>query len=785
VWASQGGIIPTNLTISQKLTSNLLPDHMPREEDLAKERMPEEQTGAKENMPEEQAWVKGASEEENERHRKFLEYCEERRNELRARIEKDEERMKEARRKEAAWELMRLSISYIKSKEGAWNTRRVEECTRIREEERKDRLAVVAVKKRKYGGKRLSKEESMRMKERTERRMEISKAKSNYWKNYRERGDEMDEEEKTAWMRVKEGIMIIEEEEESWMEEGERLRRGKETTSIMSVITSQKLPGGLSVEKMGPRSTEEEREGIRNANEVKEDQIISKEVDNKSEEAKENTRKRNASARDEANYLPAHLVKNYLPAHLVKNVREEEGSSGVRKEARRIETKSIMKKEVLELGVGQTKLMLEQGRGEDKKDAKQGDKVGGEEALHMGGRMGGGVRDLAVRNEAVGTKTQSRSSGIKDTSSTTFTNTDVLSTTTFGNNVKKLVTRFETCGTVAKKSFDFMTTAASSLDRGNDLAQSPSKRIKLSRNLQVVNPSTPPSRTSGKQHPRHPKPWWGHKGSSSSPSTRPRMSSSMVAGMPAIQPRALSDSMAVVSRWGSSRPRQCTRPPNMQSMPAGSGSSSDDNFEQGSAALLTAESGHAKHRPLLHLHRPESQEQQDLESATSPTPPEKSTIELTAENSGRQPSKNASLCISGRSLTVDQTPAKTYLQRPASPIKKGIKLHTNSCAQSKEKLEFITHQNLSTLTWKGIKGGGGADRSFISSSTLQPVGLVRCSLAGTNAHLQGRKTTCAVERPRNGPMRCEGYDDITMMSQPEIPGEKAISKTSPTKKTPA
>ena len=324
----------------------------------------------------------------------------------------------------------------------------------------------------------------------------------------------------------------------------------------------------------------------------------------------------------------------------------------------------------------------------------------------MVGRMGGGVRDLAVRNEAVGTKTQSRSSGIKDTSSTTFTNTDVLSTTTFGNNVRKLVTRFETCGTVAKKSFDFMTTAASRLDRGNDLAQSPSKRIKLSRNLQVVNPSTPPSRTSGKQHPRHPKPWWGHKGSSSSPSTRPRMSSSMVAGMPAIQPRALSDSMAVVSRWGSSRPRQCTRPPNMQSMPAGSGSSSDDNFEQGSAALLTAESGHAKHRPLLHLHRPESQEQQDLESATSPTPPEKSTIELTAENSGRQASKNASLCISGRSLTVDQTPAKTYLQRPASPIKKGIKLHTNSCAQSKEKLEFITHQNLSTLTWKGIKGGG-------------------------------------------------------------------------------
>jgi hypothetical protein len=48
----------------------------------------------------------------------------------------------------------------------------VTECDRIREEEKKDRLAVVKEKKRKYGIKRLSKEENMRMNMRTEERLE-------------------------------------------------------------------------------------------------------------------------------------------------------------------------------------------------------------------------------------------------------------------------------------------------------------------------------------------------------------------------------------------------------------------------------------------------------------------------------------------------------------------------------------------------------------------------------------------------------------------------------------
>ena len=56
----------------------------------------------------------GADEEENKIYKKFLSYCKERREDLRLRIEADEDRMKDARRKEATWELLRTSISFLK-----------------------------------------------------------------------------------------------------------------------------------------------------------------------------------------------------------------------------------------------------------------------------------------------------------------------------------------------------------------------------------------------------------------------------------------------------------------------------------------------------------------------------------------------------------------------------------------------------------------------------------------------------------------------------------------------
>ena len=67
-------------------------------EGRANDGRPMERMGAREKLSQGQ-WVKGAKEEENERHRKFLEYCEERRRELRAKLEEDEERLKEAKRK--------------------------------------------------------------------------------------------------------------------------------------------------------------------------------------------------------------------------------------------------------------------------------------------------------------------------------------------------------------------------------------------------------------------------------------------------------------------------------------------------------------------------------------------------------------------------------------------------------------------------------------------------------------------------------------------------------------
>ena len=62
---------------------------------------------------------------------------------------------------------------------------------RIKEEEKKDRLAICKEKKKRYGIKKMNKEENRRLKERTEERILISKAKANYWKKYRGRGERM------------------------------------------------------------------------------------------------------------------------------------------------------------------------------------------------------------------------------------------------------------------------------------------------------------------------------------------------------------------------------------------------------------------------------------------------------------------------------------------------------------------------------------------------------------------------------------------------------------------
>ena len=88
--------------------------------------------------------------------------------------------MKGARRKEATWELLRTSISFLKEKEWIWRSRKIAECERIKEEEKRDRFTVVKIKKKRYGVQRMSNEENMRLKMRTEERLEIARAKTNF-----------------------------------------------------------------------------------------------------------------------------------------------------------------------------------------------------------------------------------------------------------------------------------------------------------------------------------------------------------------------------------------------------------------------------------------------------------------------------------------------------------------------------------------------------------------------------------------------------------------------------
>ena len=128
-------------------------------------------------------WIRNADDKENERYRKFLEYCEERREELRLRNEEDNARFKEAKRKKDAWELLRLSVELLKERATVWANRKVAEYERIKEEDKKDRLAVLRMKKKRYGIQKLSKEETMRLRMRKEERLEISKAKSNLWRH--------------------------------------------------------------------------------------------------------------------------------------------------------------------------------------------------------------------------------------------------------------------------------------------------------------------------------------------------------------------------------------------------------------------------------------------------------------------------------------------------------------------------------------------------------------------------------------------------------------------------
>ena len=105
--------------------------------------------------------------DDNQRYKEFLIYMEERREEARERLMEEEERKGMARNKEESWVLMRDATNFLRENTDKLRERRIEECDRIREEDKRDRLAVTKEKKKRYGIKRLSKEENQRMTIRT------------------------------------------------------------------------------------------------------------------------------------------------------------------------------------------------------------------------------------------------------------------------------------------------------------------------------------------------------------------------------------------------------------------------------------------------------------------------------------------------------------------------------------------------------------------------------------------------------------------------------------------
>ena len=160
-----------------------------------------------------QVWVQGALEEDNVRYKSFLKYMEDKREEYKNKQMEEEKRMASQRHKEQRWALMKESVKFLKKNDTKWQERRILECDKIRLEEKKDRLAVVAVKKKRYGSKlsKLTKEENIKMKLRTEERIEMAIAKENLWKRFQEKDQEFEEGEEEAWGRIRDCLANDEE----------------------------------------------------------------------------------------------------------------------------------------------------------------------------------------------------------------------------------------------------------------------------------------------------------------------------------------------------------------------------------------------------------------------------------------------------------------------------------------------------------------------------------------------------------------------------------------------
>ena len=108
----------------------------------------EAQGDQQEQGAQDQVWARGAGDDDNARYRQLLLYMEERRNEAQARLQEDGERKERARKRKESFALLSASIEFLKKREDKWRCRKIDECIRIKEEEKKDRLAVCKEKKK-------------------------------------------------------------------------------------------------------------------------------------------------------------------------------------------------------------------------------------------------------------------------------------------------------------------------------------------------------------------------------------------------------------------------------------------------------------------------------------------------------------------------------------------------------------------------------------------------------------------------------------------------------------
>ena len=139
---------------------------------------------------------------------------EERREETRMLMQEDEQRRERAKEKEARWGLMRECMTFLKENSKEWHERKLRECERMRKEAKEDRMAVVRMKKKRYGIKTMSKEENTRFKEMSERKILLAKARGNLWKLAREPRCRMEESEREAWVTIGEGAVDLTEHDD-------------------------------------------------------------------------------------------------------------------------------------------------------------------------------------------------------------------------------------------------------------------------------------------------------------------------------------------------------------------------------------------------------------------------------------------------------------------------------------------------------------------------------------------------------------------------------------------